>query len=270
MSAGHREAGTIRTFTWPSTAAVERSRFLPDRVAFASARGTRSRWAKRECESGSRKPFARRRHVAFAEDAAQSPGILAKPMRERSMSARVATVAVLTAAVSLGAKQDVWVASKMSPELWTRVRAVLEPELAPDDPAHTPRHAVALRYKRLVRVAGDEVVLALIGMRENERQPARSGLTAAYSVDLPSGRKELLGRYALWRFVKWAHFESHSADAVFSYQTCDECEAERFVASFTYDSNARAWKLRRWPEEATQILIGADPEPDAQADLRCL
>ncbi len=186
------------------------------------------------------------------------------------MSARVATVAVLTAAVSLGAKQDVWVASKMSPELWTRVRAVLEPELAPDDPAHTPRHAVALRYKRLVRVAGDEVVLALIGMRENERQPARSALTAAYSVDLPSGRKELLGRYALWRFVKWAHFESHSADAVFSYQTCDECEAERFVASFTYDSNARAWKLRRWPEEATQILIGADPEPDAQADLRCL
>jgi hypothetical protein len=103
--------------------------------------------------------------------------------------------------------------------------------------------------------AGDEVVLALIGMRENERQPLRAELTAAYSVDLASGRKELLGKYLLWRFIKWAHFEPDSSDAVFSYQSCDECEAERFVASFASDTKARAWTLRQ--------LVRIQPEEPA-------
>jgi hypothetical protein len=150
------------------------------------------------------------------------------------------------------------------------VKAVLEPELAPDDPAQTAPHATALRYKHMVRVAGDEVILALIGMRENVRQPARAELTAAYSVDLPAGRKELLGKYVQWRFVKWAHFTADSTDAVFSYQSCDECEAERFVASFAYGADARRWRVRRWPEEVTRILVGADPEPDGETYVRCL
>ena len=187
------------------------------------------------------------------------------------MSARIAVglALVLTSAISAVVRQDVWTSAKMSP-LWSRVSAALKAELEPDDPSQTPPHTAALRYKRLVRVSGGEVALALIGMRENEHQPLRAELTAAYTVELVSGRKALLGKYLLWRFIKWAHFERDSTDAVFSYQSCDECEAERFVASFTSDTKAHTWKLRQWPEGESHILIGADPEPDATSHPRCL
>jgi hypothetical protein len=47
------------------------------------------------------------------------------------------------------------------------------------------------------------------------------------------------------------------------------CE-ERFVASFWYDARSRAWKLRQWPEDETKIVVGVDPEPDADEYQRCV
>ena len=168
------------------------------------------------------------------------------------------------------AKPGAWISIKTNPQLWSRVSRILESELAPDDATKIAPHTAAYRDKHVRRVAGDDVVLAVIGIRESARHPARSEITVAYSAELSSGRKELLGKYVLWHFVKWAHFDSDSADAVFSYQSCDECEAERFVASFAYDARSRAWKLRQWPEDGTRIVVGVDPEPDADEYQRCV
>jgi hypothetical protein len=167
------------------------------------------------------------------------------------------------------ATPDVWISSKTKPQVWSQVVRILQPELTPDDPTNIAAHTAAYRDKHLRRVAGDDVVLALVGIRESARHPIRSEITVAYSVDLTSGQKEQLGRYLLWRFVRWAHFKANSTDAVFSYQSCDECEAERFVASFTYDIRSRSWKVRQWPEDGTRVTVGVDAEPGADEYQRC-
>lgn len=188
------------------------------------------------------------------------------------MFRRIAPIVTCAAAIAslAAAKPDAWISTKTNAQLWSRVMRMLESELGPDDPAEVASHTAAYRDKHLRRIAGDQVVLAVIGMRESARHPRRSEITAAFSIDLSSGHKEQLGTYVLWRFVKWAHFDADSVDAVFSYQTCDECEAERFVASFSYDGRNRAWKLRQWPDNGTRIVVGVDPEPDANEYQRCV
>jgi hypothetical protein len=165
-----------------------------------------------------------------------------------------------------------WWSQEQNPQLWSRVKDALATELQPDDPSQVAPHTIALRYKYVVRAASiDNVALVLIGMRESRRLPTRSNLFAAYSVDLTSGAKESVGKFVLWRFVKWARFDSDPAsDAVFSFQSCDECEAETYLASFAFDPRRRVWKVREWPDNGKQVRVGADPEPDSEVYTRCL
>src|SRR5207302_4258019 len=71
-------------------------------------------------------------------------------------------------------------------------------------------------------------------------------------------------------FLQWAQFERGGPpDAVFSFQSCDECEAQRFLASFSLDLRRRAWKVRAWPHDEQNILIEEQGEPDEGMSTVC-
>jgi hypothetical protein len=69
-----------------------------------------------------------------------------------------------------------------------------------------------------------------------------------------------------WKLVKVAHFEpSVAPNVLFTYRTCWECESERMLSAFSYDSVLHRWKFRQWgsgksPWWTTQIgiVVGAD------------
>jgi hypothetical protein len=186
----------------------------------------------------------------------------------------VAVLAILVVAVRGAQSRSgaVWVSAERDPQLVSHVKHLLAAELAPDDPARVAPHQETIRYKYLIRASTiDNVVLALIGLRATQRDPARSELLAAYSVDLTSGSKRLLGKFMVWEFRGWAHFERRlTPDAVFSFQSCIECEAQGFLASFAFDRSRRVWALREWPESDKQILVDSDPDPDGDDYVRCI
>src|SRR5207248_1421458 len=90
-------------------------------------------------------------------------------------------------------------------------------------------------------------------------------------VDLKSGRIRLLDKFVSWHFVRWARLEAGAApDAVFRFDSCSECEAQTFLASFSFDQTNKIWKMRAWPDAGTRILVRADNEPDEQFYTRCV
>src|SRR5438093_5280042 len=93
---------------------------------------------------------------------------------------------------------------------------------------------------------------------------------AAYSVELNAGSRTYLGKFLLWHFIKWAHFERNVPDAVFSFQSCEGCEAEVFLASFLFDPRQRNWRIREWPQDGQNVLIEAQGEPDEDMHTKCL
>jgi hypothetical protein len=186
----------------------------------------------------------------------------------------VLAISLLVPASAFGSPTSTttWVSQKQDPTLWSRVTNVLSAELAPDDPTLIAPHYVALRYKYLDRVATiDDVALVLMRMRERKNDVPRYDVFAAYSVELKSGSIHLLGKFVFWHFVRWARLERGAApDALFRYDSCYECEAQTFLASFSFDEMQRIWKIREWPEDGPKILVRADNEPDEEFYTTCV
>ena len=190
------------------------------------------------------------------------------------MSSRiVVAVSLLVTASAFGnPTATAWVSQKQDPKLWSHLRNVLGAELAPDDPASIPPRHAALRYKYLAQVAQiDDVALALIRMREHKTDAPQHDVFAAFSVDLKSANTRVLDSFVVWHFVRWARLEPGAApDALFSFASCYECEAQTFLASFSFNQTQRIWKIREWPEDGPKILVRADNEPDEEFYTRCV
>jgi len=192
----------------------------------------------------------------------------------RQVSYRAAVLAmVLLSSLSIGWSKTTspgWVGEKQDPRLWSRIRNVLKDDLEPEDPKKTAPY-VAMRFKYVARVAQVEhVALVIVGMRETRSDPPDFDYFKVYNVDLKAGVRSSVADegFTGWRFLRWAQFEGgRLPDAVFRFQSCAECEATYFLASFWFDSEKKRWKLRQWPEDGTSVLIGSDIQFGEQDDF---
>jgi hypothetical protein len=153
---------------------------------------------------------------------------------------------------------DRWVPERANPSLWKEVRAALREELEPDDPVKV-RPYVALIYKYVAQIAkADGVCLVLIGAQETKSEP--EVFTVAFSYDTRSGKKTRTGiGFSALRVVATAFLGGTTYPDIFvRSQSCTECEATYLLSSFFIEPASRTWKLRRWPGNMPDALIGHD------------
>jgi hypothetical protein len=176
---------------------------------------------------------------------------------------------------TVNADQFRWLNSTRDFQLWNRVLVALHQELEPDDPRKVPPQYAATQYKYIYKIGVFRTAaLVIIGYRETKDSPGYDYFKA-YSYDLRDGSKRAIaiepptppGTYpvsdALSQFevTKLAHFDRLPApDVVFTYDSCSECEAEHFMASFEYEPGL-GWTARQW-DKAYTLYLEADPEPD--------
>jgi hypothetical protein len=164
-----------------------------------------------------------------------------------------------------------WCTEHADQELWSSVRVAFQPELEPDDPAKTaPYVANSYKYVAAIAIAG-RTCLVLVGEREHEADPPGDDYFLAYSYDLNSGAKSPVSPqgFRSWRPAGWYRFSQKSpADALFTHQSCSECEAEYYLSSFFLDFTGHRWQVRLWPETGSDILIGSDDQFGDDDDWR--
>jgi hypothetical protein len=168
-----------------------------------------------------------------------------------------------------------WLDSTRDSQVWNRVLVALHQELEPDDPQKVPPHYAATQYKYIYKIGVfGTAALVIIGYRETKDSRGYDYFSA-YSYDLRDGSKGAIvtepprppGTYpefgdVLWMFeaIKLANFErSPAPDVVFTYDSCSECEAEHFLASFEYVPG-KGWVARQW-DKAYRLYLEGDPSP---------
>lgn len=173
-----------------------------------------------------------------------------------------------------GQDQFRWLDSSRDSQVWNRVLFALHQELEPDDPEKVPPHYVATQYKYIYKIGVFRTTaLVIIGYRETKDSPGYDYFNA-YSYDLSDGSKRAIvteplrpsGTYPqsdvlkLFEVTKLAHFDRLPApDVVFTYDSCAECEAEHFMASFEYKPG-NGWTARPW-DKAYSLYLQGDPSP---------
>lgn len=167
-----------------------------------------------------------------------------------------------------------WLDRSRDSQLWNRVLVALHQELEPDDPQKVPPHYVATQYKYIYKIGVFRTAaLVIIGYRDTKDSPGYDYFNA-YSFDLHDGSKRAIvieppkppsvypQSDVLWLFdvIKLARFNrSPAPDVVFTYDSCTECEAEHFVASFEYELG-KGWTARQW-NKAYSLYLEGDPSP---------
>ena len=171
---------------------------------------------------------------------------------------------------------DLWITEQADPQLWKEVRVVLEKELLPEDPAATaPYQAQKFKYVSRIGCLSDLCVV-LIGERPEPTDPPGDDYFMAYNFRRSTRQASQLGSHGfrILEFVTWVHMDSAKAsDAVFSHQSCSECEAAYLLSVFYVDSAAGRWALRRWPgEDGDSLMIGSDLQfgDDDDWETECL
>ncbi|MGH9437317.1 MAG: hypothetical protein ACRD22_05315 [Terriglobia bacterium] len=168
-----------------------------------------------------------------------------------------------------------WLDRTRDSQVWNRVLVALHQELEPDDPQKVPPHYVATQYKYIYKIGlFRTAALVIVGYRETKDSPDYDYFNA-YSYDLRDGSKRAIAAEpptppsvyprsdVLWLFevIKLAQFDrSPAPDVVFTYDSCTECEAEHFMASFEYEPG-KGWAARQW-DKAYSLDLEGDPEPD--------
>ena len=168
-----------------------------------------------------------------------------------------------------------WLDRTRDSQLWNHVLVALHQELEPDDPQKVPPHYIATQYKYIYKIGVFRTAaLVIIGYRETKGSPGYDYFNA-YSYDLRDGSKRAIvtqpprppGTYpesdvlSQFKVIKLAHFDRLPApDVVFTYDSCSECEAEHFMASFEYELG-KGWTARQW-DKAYSLYLEGDPEPD--------
>lgn len=172
-----------------------------------------------------------------------------------------------------GQDQFRWLDSTRDSQVWNRVVGALHRELEPDDPQKVPPHYAPTQYKYIYKIGVFRTTaLVIIGYRETKDSPGYDYFNA-YSYDLRDGSKGAIvtepprppGTYpesgdVLWMFevTQLVHFDrSPAPDLVFTYDSCTECEAEHFLASFEFVSG-KGWVARQW-DKAYSLDLEGDP-----------
>jgi hypothetical protein len=159
-----------------------------------------------------------------------------------------------------------WVTEQQNPGLWAKIKAAFHSELLPD-PGTTS--GVAYGYKYVLRIgAFRDSRLVLIGQRSKRHDPPEFDFFVAFTYDIGTSRKTKVApsnRFWYWRFLTLARIdESPVPDVVFTHDDCIECEAKHRLSSFAYSSADKEWKLRTWPLDGTDLLIGGASKDDPQ------
>lgn len=168
-----------------------------------------------------------------------------------------------------------WLDPVRHSQLWSRVLVALHQELEPDDPRKVPEHYIATQYKFIYKIGlFRTAALVIIGNKETKDSPGNAFFNG-YSYDLRDRSKRAIAveppkppnvypqADALWPFnvIMLAHFDrSPAPDVVFTYDSCTECEADHFLASFEYEPG-KGWVARQW-DNAYSLVLQDDPEPD--------
>ena len=161
-----------------------------------------------------------------------------------------------------------WLDSTKDAALFDRIKTDFTDELKPDDPEKVKPY-VALEYKWISRVGVSETsAFVLIGERETQTSTDYDYFVA-FNYDLKTSEKTSLTPpnkgFMQWKFQKLVRFDSSRApDIAFTYPSCFECEAEYLLSSFRLDSTDAKWKVRKWSEKGTEIVIGSDYSVDAK------
>jgi hypothetical protein len=163
-----------------------------------------------------------------------------------------------------------WLSPKTDTLTYRTVETAFADELRPDQPGTTGNY-VPMTVKSIARVGmfdGSALVLLEYQEDANDKFPTFRAFTfhpATGDKATVQGMKDS-DSLSLWRFERVAHFENKSVpDIVFTYFSCTECEASRFLASFYYDPGSKSWQVRHWSEEdGDALLVGSD---DQMGDL---
>ncbi len=150
-----------------------------------------------------------------------------------------------------------WIDEQNNRVAWAKLRTAFRKELKPDAADATGSDTYRFKYLHRVGVLGDSA-LVIIGHRIEEhlkRNELGSEDFLAFNYDFATGTiSKILNpedgnplAMFQWKLVNMAHLEPSAApDVIFTYLTCWECEPEKMLSSFLYDSPTRKWQVRRW------------------------
>jgi hypothetical protein len=167
-----------------------------------------------------------------------------------------------------------WVTQRQDPLLWSKVKAAFRQELSPGTYA---AHDIVYKYRYLLRIgAYRDSTLVLIGYRTDKNDPPEFDYFLAFTYDLRTSRKSQVtspNGFWYWRLVGLAQIDrSPIPDVVFTHDDCIECEAKHRLSSFSFSPRDQEWKLRVWPQDGTDLLIGgaSKDEPQEIYEYICL
>lgn len=183
----------------------------------------------------------------------------------RVVFAKVFLLAFLTysyAAYAHSSNTFAWLKPSEDAQIFKQIKSDFSEDLTPDDPKRT-KPIVPYLYKYISRVGCfDSSCIVIIGFRAKESEPAEYDHFRAFTYDLIKRTKHEIepnGIYYRWTFLSYSSFEpSLTADVVFKYLSCMECEAVELLSSFKYERASGQWTLRIWPNKDPHILVGSD------------
>lgn len=149
-----------------------------------------------------------------------------------------------------------WLDEQRDGAVWNNVRTALGDELKPD-PSDPNTFTYGYKYVERIGIY-EHSALVIVGHRQKEEEPpGRRGdeYFFAFNYDLKSGLLTKIdnpehpdgnGLYMYhWKFVGIPRFgDSAAPDVTFTYDNCWECEEERILGSFQYDSTKSSWQVR--------------------------
>ena len=185
----------------------------------------------------------------------------------RTIECLGALVLLLATVLGSPAAQDIhtfrWLDRGTDKTVFRRIEAAFHTELEPDKAVGGPVHL--LKYIDRVGMV-DSSALVVIGHKEGNEDPYPN--FKVYTFNLKTGQKSAIRReggtwewYPEWKFHKLTRFEpSLTDDVTFTYYSCTECDAERFLGAFHFNFATQHWQLRKWGSEGDSLFVGSDPQ----------
>jgi hypothetical protein len=154
-----------------------------------------------------------------------------------------------------------WVEPEQDRPLWSKVEEAFRQELSPDPPTAPGSHEMVCGYKFVHRIGVcNDSALVLIAARGERSDPPELDGFRVFTYDFRTSRKSRVtphNGFMYWRFAGLVRIDSSSVpDVLFTHDQCVECEGAYYLSSFRFDAKDNEWKLRIWPHDGADLLIG--------------